>query len=596
MQPVLQTVHNGYAALPGMGGMRAAQTARALPRTAPMMVRPQNITGAAIAGVAVDQHTHARALEAKDKSEQYAIGVADKVAMIGTVGLLELASKGLSRLLALGSAPESRWRAQVNAALRSPFEAMNRTKLSDLGSGRFTSEFRQARQMHKARGGIADAKMLERISAEAAKFHAQDLERVAAETSRKVNPSKLTGALRWFEEKTIIRFANWRAKAADARIAGELQTAASHLTQAPQQSWLGKLFRSPFTQANLNAYAPTANSIGSLAEKSGATLTRGVTHQAHELSRQMLHGTTGTAHLQGARALESLHQARGASAAAQTWRNVARGGFVQALKAIPRSLGRMNLMHGAFAVASLGIIASKFLTTSRENRLEKVTLKDLAADVYGVSPTQVNAEMLTGKDAHPLVQQAATMSARSIKGRSAYGAISNVAEVAGMATMNSTGGMMLMPYYMFGDKALKEMLIDERNPLQAYQVLKQAETEKIGIEPSQKQQMVCALIAAVPGIARQGGIYNRLVKPMAAELVEKKLSLRELVQTIASPEKIQALAESVQAKMPAPAAKVAAAHAPAVLHGAAPAAKVSGVQLAHHGRIHHAPQLAAAKG
>ena len=204
--------------------------------------------------------------------------------------------------------------------------------------------------------------------------------------------------------------------------------------------------------------------------------------------------------------------------------------------------------------------------------------------------------MLTSQDAHPLVQQAAKMSARNITGRSAYGAISNVAEVAGMATMNSTGGMMLMPYYIFGDKTLKEMLIDERSPLQAYQVLKQAETGKIGIELAQKQQMVGALIAAVPGIARQGGIYNKMVKPMATELVEKKLSLREMVQTIASPEKMQALAESVQAKMPAPAAKVAAAHNPAVLHGAAPAAKVSGAELTLHGRIHHAPQLAAAKG
>ncbi len=595
MQPVLQTAHNGYAVLPGMAGMRAAQTARALPPTAPMMVRPQNITGAAIAGVAVDQHAHVRALEEKNKSEQRAIGVADKVAMIGTVGLLELASKGLSRLLALGSAPESRWRARVNAALRSPFEAMNRTKLSDLGSGRFTLEFRQARQMHKARGGIADAKMLERISAEAAKFHAQDLERVAAETSRTVEASKLTGALGRLEQKTIMRFANWRVKAADARIAGELQTAANHLTKAPEQSWLSKLFRRSFTQANLNAYAPTVNGIGSLAEKSGATLTRGVTHQAHELSRQMLHGTTGTAHLQGARALESLHQARGAAATAQGWRNVAKGGFAQALKAIPRSLGRMNLMHGAFAVASLGIIASKFLTTGRENRLERVALTDFAADVYGVSPTQVTRAMLTSQDAHPLVKQAATMSTRNIKGRSAYGVISNAAEVMTMVTMNSPVGMTLLPYCIFGDQMLKGLLINEQNSLQAYQVLKQAETGKIAIEPAQKQQMVCALIAAVPGIARQGGIYNRMVTPMAAELVEKNLPLREMVQTIASPEKMQALAESVQAKMPAPAAKVAAAHAPAVLHGAAPAAKVSAADLAHQGRV-NTPQLAAAKG
>ncbi|MFN7401875.1 MAG: hypothetical protein ACK5R4_06040, partial [Alphaproteobacteria bacterium] len=169
------------------------------------------------------------------------------------------------------------------------------------------------------------------------------------------------------------------------------------------------------------------------------------------------------------------------------------------------------------------------------------------------------------------------------------------AEIAGMATMRSSGGMLLMPYYMFGDKAIKELLVDEHNPLQAYQLLKQAEMGKAEIEPTQKQQMVGALIAAIPGIARQGGIDNRLIRPMAAELAQKNIPVAELVQTIASPDKMHALAELVKGKLPVSVPKSASVNVPAMPHAAAPLAKVSTVDLHHQGRV-NAAQLATAKG
>jgi hypothetical protein len=484
----------------------------------------------------------------------------------------------------------------VNTFFKAPIMALQNTTLGSLGSGRLTHEFQQAWQTIKARGGIANPEALAKISVKAGTFHAQDLARMTGDAARKVEPSTLKGPLGWLEQKTIIPFANWRANAVDARVTAELQTAAGHLTQVPEQSWLGKLFRRPFTPANLDGYKSAAQSIGTLAEKSGPALGRGVLDQVHGLNRQ-LHATTGTAHLQGTRALESLHNARAASTAAQGWRNVARGGFVHAFKSLPRVVGRMNLFNAAMVVGSLGIVASKFLTTQRDNRLENVALQEFAADVYGVSPTQVTPDMLTGKAAHPLVAQAAKMSARNTTGRSTYSAISNVAEVAGMVTMHSAAGMLVVPYAMYGDKVLKELLVDAHNPLQAYQVLKQAETGKIAIEPEQKQQMVRALIAAVPGINSHGGIVNRMVSPMAAELTGQNLSLRELVRAIASPEKMQALAESVQAKMPAHAPKPAAVHTHAapMLNAAAPVARVSGSGLSHQGLLHGA-QRSLAKG
>ena len=77
--------------------------------------------------------------------------------------------------------------------------------------------------------------------------------------------------------------------------------------------------------------------------------------------------------------------------------------------------------------------------------------------------------------------------------------------------------------------------------------------------------------------------------------MQKNLSVAELVQTIASPEKMQALAESVKAQLPVAANKAATSPAPAMLHGTAPLAKISTTELAHHGRV-NAAQMAAARG
>ncbi|MFN7612253.1 MAG: hypothetical protein ACK5QI_02600, partial [Alphaproteobacteria bacterium] len=356
-----------------------------------------------------------------------------------------------------------------------------------------------------------------------------------------------------------------------------------------------KLFRRKFTPVNLSSYTATATALGGVAEKSGAELTRGVLEQAQVIEQGLMGSIKGQPHLHGAKAVEALRNTRVDAGLAQSWRNIAKGGFAHVVKSLPKSMGRISVLNAGLVLGTLGLIGSKIFTTKRENRLTNVALTDLAADVYGVPASQVTSEMLTGKDAHPLVTQAASAGQKNNKGRAAYGAISNAAEIAGMATMRSSGGMLLMPYYMFGDKAIKELLVDEHNPLQAYQLLKQSEMGKAEIEPTQKQQMVGALIAAIPGIARQGGIDNRLIRPMAAELAQKNIPVAELVQTIASPDKMHALAELVKGKLPVSVPKSASVNVPAMPHAAAPLAKVSTVDLHHQGRV-NAAQLAASKG
>jgi hypothetical protein len=587
MQPVIQTAMNGRAALPGMAGMRAVHAA-------PMM-RPQAITQATVAGIGVDQ-VRQHALDAKDKSEQRTIGIFDKISTIGFAPmLLGLVTTGLAFVATLGSKPDSRWRAKVYATLKPALKALENTEIGSLGSGRLTHTFHKERQILKARGGIADAQAVAKINARAGNFLTQDLSRLAADTKREVKVSTLKGPLGWVEKNTVTRFANWRANAAEARAVTEIGTATQHLTQAPEQGFFSKLFRRKFTPVDLGAYSGTATAVEGLAQKPGAALVRGALEQAHGIEQQLMGSIRGNAHLHGAKAVEALRSTQVDAGLAQSWRNTAKGGFAHIMKSLPKSMGRLSVLNAGLVIGTLGLIGSKFFNTRRESRLSNVALTEFAADVYGVQPSQVTQAMLTGIDAHPLVAQAASIGKSNNRGRAAYGVISNAAEVAGMATMRSSAGMMLMPYYMFGDGAIKELLVAEHNPLQAYQMLKQAEMGKAEIEPAQKQQMVGALIAAVPGITRQGGVDNRLIRPMAAELAQKNLPVAELVQTIASPEKMHALAESVKAQLPVAIPKVATANTPAMLHGAAPLAKVSAAELHHQGRVNTA-QLATARG
>lgn len=587
MQPVIQTAMNGRGAIPAIGGMRTAHTVP--------LLRPQTVTQATIAGIGVDQ-ARQHALDARDKSEQRVIGIFDKISSIGFAPmLLGLVTTGLAFVTTLGSRPDSAWRAKVYATLKPAFKAIEHTEIASLGSGRLSHEFQKERQILKARGGIADAKTVAKIREQAAKFHVEDLSRLQADTTREIKASTLKGPLGWVEKNTIGRLANWRAKAAEARAAEQLGTATQHLTKAPEQGFLGKLFRRKFTPVNLSDYTDTATTVGGLAEKSGADLRRGVQGQARLIEQELMGSIKGQPNLHGAKAVEALRSSGVDAGLAQSWRNIAKGGFAHVVKSLPKSMGRISVLNAGLVLGTLGLIGSKIFTTKRENRLTNVALTDLAADVYGVPASQVTSEMLTGKDAHPLVTQAASAGQKNNKGRAAYGAISNAAEIAGMATMRSSGGMLLMPYYMFGDKAIKELLVDEHNPLQAYQLLKQAEMGKAEIEPTQKQQMVGALIAAIPGIARQGGIDNRLIRPMAAELAQKNIPVAELVQTIASPDKMHALAELVKGKLPVSVPKSASVNVPAMPHAAAPLAKVSTVDLDHQGRV-NAAQLAASKG
>jgi hypothetical protein len=587
MQPVIQTALNGRSASPAIGGMRAAH--------ASPLLRPQTITQATIAGIGMDQ-ARQHTLDAKDKGEQRVIGIFDKISSIGFAPmLLGLVTTGLAFVTTLGSRPDSAWRAKVYATLKPALKALEHTEIASLGSGRLTHEFQKERQILKARGGIADAKRVAKIKEQAVKFHAQDLERLTGNAPREVKPSTLTGGLGWLEKNTIRRFANWRAKAAETRAAEQLGGATQHLTKAPEQGFLGRLFRRRFTPVDLSSYKATATALGGVAEKSGAELTRGVLAQTQVIERELMGSIKGQTHLHGAKAVEALRNTRVDAGLAQSWRDTAKGGFAHLVKNLPKSVGRISVLNAGLVLGTLGLIGSKIFTTKRENRLSNVALTDFAADVYGVPASQVTSEMLTGKGANPLVVQAASAGQKNCKGRAAYGAISNVAEVAGMATMRSSGGMLLMPYYMFGDKAIKELLVAEHNPLQAYQILKQAELGKAEIEPAQRQQMVGALIATIPGIAHQGGIDNRLIRPMAAELMLKNLTVAELVQTIASPEKMQALAESVKAKLPTPKAAAATVPAPAILHDTLPKGKVSAVGLDHQGRV-NTPQIVATRG
>jgi len=114
------------------------------------------------------------------------------------------------------------------------------------------------------------------------------------------------------------------------------------------------------------------------------------------------------------------------------------------------------------------------------------------------------------------------------------------------------------------------MFIKENEMLNAYAALKQEEKGKIQLEPAQKLQMVKHLVAGLPSVEAHGGVYNMLVTPVAEEIMNRKLSVKDTLRLINNDSEFTAIATAVAEKQ-----KEALAAAKAAKTAKAPYTKVA---------------------
>ncbi|MBN8542800.1 MAG: hypothetical protein J0M34_00870 [Alphaproteobacteria bacterium] len=596
-----------FADIHGSGGARVTQSSVAgtsamrdfhVPHPAPI-IAAQHVT---------------KAFEKEDQKDRAFIGTVQTVGGILSIPMfMDLGTALLAKALTLNGLIKGSWEAKVNGVLRAPIRALKDTELRDWKN--FGNRVQLKRHEFNMRQGVENAKLdawYEQTGKHlkikdgkvAGSSFGQALENKAGKLVEK-------GPLKWLDDQ-VRKFANWRAKrlvdAAHKQVVELPDLMTGTATKEP--GFIGKNLMGKSAVSTATQYDVLKEGIVKLKDIHDPRALETALHEGIDGVRHTANKTVADAALGGLEhsnyhkvRVQLRHGATAATAAAG-WKDIgAEGGsaIARTMRALPKGLGRASIFHVLFGVGATLTAGAKLMDLSRDTKLEKSLVKEFAADVYGVSAEQVTKEMMLGKDAHPLVKQAAETALKAKGGRGIYGALNTGFEILNVSTMKGLGmaGVAAMPWYgapnMPGLEQLSHnMLIGENSSIKAYQHLKDADAGKVQLAPEQRVGLVRFMIASIPGIAKNMGVDNRLVEPMAEALVSKGLNARQTLQAIANPEQMTALAREATealAKKAEEAKRVAAAK-----KDAAPETKKNAAPEADHPKTKELPsmQMAAA--
>ena len=235
--------------------------------------------------------------------------------------------------------------------------------------------------------------------------------------------------------------------------------------------------------------------------------------------------------------------------------NVAKGGFGEWLKATANKMGNVKLKTAIITTAVVAGSAIAFLGARVQGKKEATALADFKADA--------------GADS-ALTKAAQQSAANGALGRFAGAAVSSAGESMMLAhnpaLMAPQIALMMAGGQLGGSSQL----------LAAHQALKNAESGIAPLEPREKFEAMKLLVAAVPAVEKNGGIYNRLTSPVAAAIVEKNMSVKATMHLLNDAAAFNTFAADVKAKMDAAAApKTTVAAKTATLQAEKPVATVT---------------------
>ncbi len=207
-------------------------------------------------------------------------------------------------------------------------------------------------------------------------------------------------------------------------------------------------------------------------------------------------------------------------------------------KNLLRSAGNIPIFFAVVGAGALAGAAMYGLKARQDNKIARQSLKDMAADI--------------GDAKHPMMIAASKMAKKQSSGRWMSAGLTGVGEglVAtpmGMGVGPGAGKMGMIALGAGFLPNLSQLLVPENHLLNAYATLKQNEQGKITLPPEHKIDMVRHLVAAVPAVNKQGGVDNRLSRPIATEIVKRNLSVKQTLQLLANPEQFTALTSEVAA-------------------------------------------------
>ncbi len=238
-------------------------------------------------------------------------------------------------------------------------------------------------------------------------------------------------------------------------------------------------------------------------------------------------------------------QGKRAALAAEAHGSAVGKGLGELVKNAAHYAGRTPILTAMLGVGTVAAGASAYFTTRHANNVGAQALADMTRDI--------------GDANHPYLVEAQKTYRKDKQGRWLTAGLTTASEGVMTATMGMGGHAGTAAFMGVAALPMAAQALVKDNPLlNAYANLQKAEKGELQVTPADKITLVRQLVANVPQVAAQGGYYNRLASPVAAKLVEQKLSLREIMQTITTESKFAPLAAEAKQVLDA---RQAASHA-----------------------------------
>lgn len=423
-------------------------------------------------------------------------------------------------------------KAWVHGVLKSPIKALHETRLGDIGAlqANATKAFANAANENNApalaaRAAAASEKLATsgaRLSQSVNRAFAplgKPLEGFFARAAQRAEAGNASGV--------VTNLANWRA----ARIDKKLPKITEQLIAANNNLPLGKIATlkqavgmnvarvsaPPLTHAAPILHAvQTSNGNPEIIRKAIAAVNDNVPANLADDVKKRLVGVVELAE----KAAKQLEKKAALS-------SVAKGGFSAIIAGIPKALSRVSLFHAILATGIAAGGAALAMRASQENTASNTALKEMAADLYGVSADKVTTEMISGKNAPLILQKAASKSHAEARGNWA---------AAGLRTAGEAAFLVPSAAAMIANMALtsgSDMLKSDNPFVKAYGALKEAEKAPQSMSEQKKMPLVSMLVAASPAFEKHGGMRNKLVQPIAQQMIKQGLSAKQIAFEIA---------------------------------------------------------------
>lgn len=334
-------------------------------------------------------------------------------------------------------------------------------------------------------------------------------------------------------ERGLGRIVNWRKSAAAANHERAIQNVGAALESESNFKWVGNIFsRGKAEEAGMHHLQDIASQIHAVT--GDAAKLKGL-HQ-DLLQKMGQDAFKGVAKHRAGQMAKHLGKAAGSALAVEHYGAATNQGLKAMLKSLGKAAGHIPILYALIGAGAVAATGAALVTAKGENKEAKIALADVQA-VIGNDDTSgfLNALKHAKNDA---------MKSHAMK--AGLQVMGDVADGAMWANPHSVGGALMAAQMM--PMALQSLVPGEP-ALAAAVALRKADKGELQISKNERVEAIHQLVAVMPSVAKHGGYYNHLAKPIANAMVEQNLNYEQILKLLANNDAFTAFSREVAAKL-----------------------------------------------